>query len=728
MRFNTATLIAVVALGYVLCAAAMPHESPISHAAIDAMYEPTTEMLPDGRTRIEHSYHYTHPEHGTFVKKTLSAVAATHKYDMVTVDGQADAVHFSPANAEGVSVVTIVAPSAGLRAQLVSRTKRVVIVGSAFADDQGRPLMHHVVSQESTTTTTVVIQVSAASYDQLFEDLALAYGTNHLTHQGESVRTTVDASFPEGGIGSAASPREFGVQQFGWLTEAYDSVKKSFQLSDIIASVKDTVKGLGIELLQAGRVLLQSGELVLDRTYALGRASFNRKVNDASFENVTAKYQVAARGVDFGASALVELSMNLVVRVQAYRFQNHSLSFTGTYSAEILFRALPALGANATEEKLNLADLKLNAINFNLFGKLAVRLSAALPITAGYAVTGDSAMSVDTAWSSTGRLFIGYVLDNTVKADPRARMFRTFARPDFKYTGHVAGEVDGDMIATAYIQPALTVVISFIGGASATLRISGEAIFRRNRTEGAECPVLVTLVVQPVFTITANAELTAMSVVGNLLKKSVYGPEDLYNTQIQVFRVCSQVAELNGRAFSPSSAQYEPSPMDVASVFSTARGACDGARQMSLQVDAVRGTEMTMIMNMEHHAEEAVFTAQQKFRVERRDRQLTFTHVPSAMDYQNDATQALTKAFEGEMSADGDSLVLRKIGACGDVTVRRPALKHATRNTSARRLPATTVGAIAAGACLVAIAVASALIVRRRRVAQAEAELLEATA
>ena len=52
MRFNTATLIAVAALGYVLCAAAMPHDAPIAHAEIDAMYEPKTEVLPDGRTRL----------------------------------------------------------------------------------------------------------------------------------------------------------------------------------------------------------------------------------------------------------------------------------------------------------------------------------------------------------------------------------------------------------------------------------------------------------------------------------------------------------------------------------------------------------------------------------------------------------------------------------------------------------------------------------------------------
>jgi hypothetical protein len=208
-----------------------------------------------------------------------------------------------------------------------------------------------------------------------------------------------------------------------------------------------------------------------------------------------------------------------------------------------------------------------------------------------------------------------------------------------------------------------------------------------------------------------------------MLPKQVIGPLDVFNKQAQALRLCSQTTTLQ-KTFAPKSEKYVPSAMDVASVYATADFACDNSRQVSMQVGEVSGDSMTMYVNMATHTVNGVSTSAQKFVAARNDRSLVFTHQPSAFDYRNDDAPFMA-AFEGEMSADGDSIVLRKVGSCGDITVSRPAMK-VIRGGAQRRFPVQSVAAGAA--CLVAIVVASALVVRRRRAAQAQAELLEATA
>jgi hypothetical protein len=720
MRFNTATLVACVALGYVLCAAA----TPLEHADIDALFAHTSEPLADGRTRVAHSYHYTHPEHGTFVKKTMTGVAATHLYAVVSIDGAASGVQFAQPNAEGVSVMTVTGPTAALRAQLVARTKRVVVVSSQFRDEKGRGLMHHVVADVSTTETTVTLTVTAAAYADLFEELNLSYGTDHMLHSGsqESAQQE-DVQYPGelSATAGAASRKAGSLGIWDWL-------KTQVSVDNVVASVKDTLQKLGVDALASANVVLTGGALNLERQYSLGVLTFNRAAS-TSFENVTSKWAVSTGNVKFGVSAMVTLTMQLGVSIEKFSFKNQSLSFAGQYRAELIFDALPKLGtllqtdadgqtSPFVVETITLTKLAIKPINFRL-GPVPVTINAQMPIQAGYNVSGSAGWDsqIDFAVAATGTFVIGYVIDNT---RPTGKFRVLPPNANFKYTARVGGAPNADLNAIFYVQPDITAAVNFIGGGAATLRLTAEAAVRvaKKPAEGEpapECPVQVSITALPIFTATSKIEVKAMGKV--FFGPQVTGPQVVYTDFLQLVRVCSQLPDL-GKVFQPSSAQHTPSEADVATMYSSSSDSCP--RTVSMQVGAVSGSSMTMYVTMAHTSEMGVSVTQQEFAVTRKERTMSFVHTPSALDFRGDESAVMIPAFEGELSNDGDAITVRRLGDCSDVVARRPKMTYvASKPRSTPR--ATVVVASAAGAaCLVAIVVASVLIVRRRRAAPSE--------
>jgi len=725
MRFSNAMLVVAVTLGLTLCCAAMPREM-LAHQDIDAMFEPSKQVLSDGRTRVQHNYHFTHPEHGTYVKKNMQGVVATHKYAFVNLDSQAESVQFSAVEKDMTMVMTIVTPSSTLRAELLVRTLSVVVVGTQFGDSQGRHVMHHVLSVVRSDSTTIVLKVTAASYDQLFEELSVSYNTNHVLSAGDEVTPRGDdIAMPATGLTfDHTASRKFAAQGI------FDWIKQQFSNSNILETVKQTIKSLGLDLFNSVKITLLTGSLNFDKNYGLGQLSYNRNVN-TQWQNVTQKWSVTTGPVRFGASALLDMSINLGVNIASYKFVNQSLSLVGSLSAEVSFQATPSLGTQASKDRMTLTTLAIKPLSFSI-ASVSIQLTAQLPIYGGYDAQGAAPMDITTTFSATGTVKIGYVFDNTV-TDPKKSKFSTFCTPAFQYTGNVGGNAAGNFAANAFVEPVLLIGINFIGGGSMVFHLGAETTITVATTPAGStpltCPISVVMIVQPLFTVSAKIDIQVLNT--HLYGPQEFGPNDVYTKTLELVRLCSRLPQLPGRVFKPSSAAYEPSMSDLASVYSSSNGVC-GSHQVSLQVGDVNENGMTMYANVENHQEEGVFTTQQQFAVTRTDRKLSFAHVPSSLDYRNDARQEFITKFDGELSADGDSISLHGFAGCPEAIVSRSKLVTIEAKPSAKKgvNAKTVLPAAIGGAGLLVVVAAGLVVVARKRAAQAAAQeqLVEATA